>query len=196
MVLMVKILKDFTTAQTGNTDQIKYLMNLEGDGNSKNIRDLTPVMAAASFAQDNVFQLLMQNGAYMSVTTVRGGSLLHFAAQGGSPNIIRELFSRFVDVDVKDISGETPLMTAASYGKKEVFDLLIEKKADPRLKDVYRFSLLHDAVLGDNISIIEKLLTLDLEINSTNLSGQTPLQLTRENYCETAEQFLLYKEAY
>ena len=37
-------------------------------------------------------------------------------------------------------------MTAVSYGKKEVFDLLIEKKADPRLKDVYRCSLLHDAV--------------------------------------------------
>lgn len=55
MVLMVKILKHFTTAQTGNTDQIKYLLNVEGDVNSKNIRGLTPVMAAASFAQDNVF---------------------------------------------------------------------------------------------------------------------------------------------
>lgn len=153
-------------------------------------------MAAASFAHDNVFQLLMHNGAYMSVTTVRGESLLYFAAQGGSPYIIRELSSHFPDVDLKDISGETPLMTVASYGKKEVFDLLIEKKADPRLKDVYGCSLLHDAVLGGNISIIEKLLTLDLEINSTNLSGQTPLQLARENYCEIAERLLLSKEAY
>ena len=64
-----------------------------------------------------------------------GACLLHFAANGENTSIINELLSLGLDIDSRDNGGVTPLMTAALFEKQNAFQILIQKGADPSLKN-------------------------------------------------------------
>ena len=59
--------------------------------------------------------------------------------------------------------------------KQNAFDILIQNGADPSLKDNDGSSLIHSAAEGGNTSIIIKLLSLGLDVDSRNNDGVTPL---------------------
>ncbi len=42
-----------------------------------------------------------------------------------------------VDIDVRNIDGQTPLMAAAEYGRKEIVHFLLDKGADILASDDY-----------------------------------------------------------
>ena len=118
--------------------------------------------------------MLIQNGADPSLKHNNGFSLLHFAAQGGNPSIINKLLSLGLDVDSRNNAGATPLMVAAYCDKQNAFKMLIQNGADPSLKDKNGFRrLLHSAAQGRNTSIINKLLSLGLDVDSRSNDGVT-----------------------
>lgn len=58
--------------------------------------------------------------------------------------------------------GEYPLCFAACFASKEVYDYLVEKGADPNLKDSNGNTLLHVMVINNNIvSLIQELFNSD-----------------------------------
>ena len=61
------------------------------------------------------------------------------------------------------------------YDKQNAFDILIQNGADPSLEDIDESSLIHSAAEGGNTSIIIKLLSLGLDVDSRNNDGVTPL---------------------
>ena len=61
------------------------------------------------------------------------------------------------------------------YDKQNAFDILIQNGADPSLKDNDGSSLIHSAAEGGNTSIIIKLLSPGLDVDSRNNDGVTPL---------------------
>ena len=66
-------------------------------------------------------------------------------------------------------------MYAAESSKEVAFQMLIQKGANASLKDNKGSSLLHRAATGGNTSIINKLLSLGLEIDTRSNDGFTPL---------------------
>ena len=62
-------------------------------------------------------------------------------------------------------------MTAALFEKQNAFRILIQKGADPSLKNNSGRSLLHFAASGENTSIINELLSLGLDIDSRDNGG-------------------------
>ena len=92
--------------------------------------------------------------------------MLHYAAAGGNDIIIEKLLSLGLDLDSRSSDGETPLMIAACEDRLDAFSVLIERKSDPTLKDNNGKTLLHYAAQGGNHVIIEKLLSLGLDIDS------------------------------
>ena len=91
-------------------------------------------------------------------------------------SIINKLLSLGLDIDSRNNAGATPLMKATPFsGKESAFQLLIKNCADPSLKDNDGFSLLHKATKGGNTSIINKLLSLGLDVDSKSSTGVTPL---------------------
>jgi len=58
---------------------------------------------------------------------------------------------------------------------------LINKAADLSLKNNNGWSLLHRAAQGWNVKIIEKLLSLGLDIDSKKSHGATPLMVAANN---------------
>ena len=70
--------------------------------------------------------------------------------------------------------------TAAINDKQNAFDILIQNGADPSFKDNDGISVLHCAAEGGNTSIINKLLSLGLDINLKDVHGVTPLTILTE----------------
>ena len=66
-------------------------------------------------------------------------------------------------------------MIAACRGRLDAFSVLIKRKSDPTLKNNNGETLLHYAAEGGNDVIIEKLLSLGLDIDSRSSDGATPL---------------------
>ena len=123
-------------------------------------------MYAALNGHEGSFQMLIQNGADPSLKVDNGYSLLHFAVQGRNTFIINKLISLGLDIDSRTNGGVTPLMAAAEQDKQNAFEILIQNGADPSLKIDNGCSLLHFAAQGGNTFIINKLLSLGLDIDS------------------------------
>ena len=86
-------------------------------------------------------------------------------------------------------------MTAAINDKQNAFDILIQNGADPSFKDNNGFSVLHCAAQGGNTSIMNKLLSLGLDINLKDVHGLTPLRIAMEKNNFDAVRFLTSKGA-
>ena len=78
-------------------------------------------------------------------------------------------------------------MTADDFCKQTAFKMLIQNGADPSLKHNNGFSLLDFAEQGGNTSIINKLLSLGLDVDSRNNAGATPLMVAA--YCDKQNAF-------
>ena len=73
--------------------------------------------------------------------------------------------------------------------------MLIQNGADPSLKDHNESTLLHFAPEGGNTSIINKLLSLGLDIHRKDVYGLTPLCSAIEKNNSDAVKFLISKGA-
>ena len=120
-----------------------------------------------------------------------GETLLHYAAQDDNDVIIEKLLCLGLDIDSRSSKGATPLMIAACRGRLDAFSVLTERKSDPTLKNNNGETLLHYAAQGDNDVIIEKLLSLGLDIDSRRSDGLTPLRLATIQGNDKAANYFL-----
>ena len=183
-------------AQGGDVTIINKLLSLGLDIDSRSLQGETPLMHAAADGNQSAFETLIQNGADPFLKDNDGSSLLHHAANGENTSIIDKLLSLGLDVDSRSsYSSSTPLMYAAECPQQRAFQMLMQNGADPFLKDKDGSSLLHCAAQGGNISIINELLSLGLQIDSKDLSGKTPSTIATEFKNFEAVKFLLSKKA-
>lgn len=84
----------------------------------------------------NVLQHLKSSQAVkLNELDNEGLSLLHWAADRGSPDVLSALLSHGADVNVKDAEGQTPLHYAVSCGHLHCIKILLDNGADVNLKD-------------------------------------------------------------
>ncbi|XP_067648850.1 ankyrin repeat domain-containing protein 17-like [Haliotis asinina] len=156
----------------GNLPMVEHLVS-DSNINQKGGYGRTPIMAAAVRGRKCVFDLLESVGADVSVLDTSGDSLLHFACQGGNLHIVEHLVSDS-NINQKGGNGRTPIMAAAVWGHKCVFDLLESVGADLTLLDTSGDRLLHLACEGGNVSMVEHLVS-DSNINQKSGNGRTPI---------------------
>jgi len=73
-------------------------------------------------------------------------------------------------------SQSTPLLEAAAIGSEECVNLLLEHGADPTAKTAGQETLLHNAVLGGNRRIVEKVTDISpINVNAIDSHGVTAL---------------------
>jgi ankyrin repeat protein len=114
------------------------------------------------------------------------------AAENGNIIAVKRLLAAGVNVNAKDILGETPLHRAAFEGHKEIVQLLIAKAADVNAKDKYGGTPLFYAATGGHKEIAELLITAGADVNAKILigkfKGETPLDYAIfYNYSKTAD---------
>jgi uncharacterized protein len=92
----------------------------------------TPLMMAALKAEIEAANTLVAHGAAVQKD---GWSALHYAATGGSAEIIKLLLSKGAVLEARSPNGTTALMMAARYGNEEAVDALLAAGADRTAKN-------------------------------------------------------------
>ncbi|XP_046561651.1 ankyrin repeat domain-containing protein 50-like [Haliotis rubra] len=132
-------------------------------------------MLAALCGQKDVFDLLVSNGADLTLVDAKNEGVLYYACKGSNTSIVQHLI-KVCDINQRLSDGLTPVMLAALCGQKDVFDLLVSNAADLTLVDDDDNSVLHYACQGGNTSIVQHLITA-CDINKKGRDGRTPVML-------------------
>ncbi len=92
----------------------------------------TALMMAAFKGNRRAVQALLAKGA---IVTRPGWTALHYAAAGGSDEVIRLLLENHAYIDAESPSQLTPLMIAAREGHESAARVLLQEGADATLKN-------------------------------------------------------------
>ncbi|XP_046580888.1 kinase D-interacting substrate of 220 kDa-like [Haliotis rubra] len=117
---------------SGDMETVKYILSLNiVDINSRGWNGRTPLMEAANLGNSDVVNLLVSNGADVSLVDDDGVNVLHMACEEeGDIEILKSvLSSNLVDINVRDGSGQTAADVARFWGHQEMLDLLLSYDA-------------------------------------------------------------------
>ncbi|XP_048255952.1 uncharacterized protein LOC124149448 [Haliotis rufescens] len=178
--------------QGGNKAIVQHLVS-SSNINTRGQNGYTPVMVAAFWGHQSVFDLLVSKQADLTLVDNDGDSLLHFACQGGNEAIVQHLVSSS-DINTRRLNGVTPVMMAAFWGHQSVFDLLVSEQADLTLLDNNGDSLLHFACKGGNKAIVQHLVSPS-NINTRGRNGYTPVMVAAGKGHESVFDLLVSKQA-
>lgn len=120
----------------------------------------TPLMMAALRGQAEWAGRLIDRGARLDGVDKGerpGWTALHYAAAGPDARTVALLLARGARVDVRAPNGTTPLMMAAQYGPEDAVRQLLEKGADPRLKNDQGLTAANFAVKGGREALATQL---------------------------------------
>ena len=138
-------------AKAGHTQLVAPLMNLSKV--TRTCIHLQPIMMNVKFGR-------------------RGRTQLHHCAENGLTSSVKRLLSiRNINVNVKDVSGGTPLHCAALYGHVEIARLLLQNGADVNAKDNFGWTPLHFAAKYDHIDILHLLVENGADLEAQDDDG-------------------------
>ncbi|RBR10782.1 uncharacterized protein FIESC28_09313 [Fusarium coffeatum] len=139
----------------------------------------TVLSVAAGNGDTSMVSFLLHNGANSNPKQKEGNrkTALAFAAQNGHEEVVRLLVStEGVVIDTKDNMGRSPLIHAASLGHEGIARLLLDRGANPELRDTYRYGgyPLHHATIGGHMGVVMLLLQRDVDPDQVDRDGRTP----------------------
>ncbi|XP_048251562.1 protein HOS4-like isoform X2 [Haliotis rufescens] len=114
----------------GNLEEVKRILSQGVDVDCRRWRSWTPVMRAAYMGHRDVVELLVSEGADVSLVDGDGSNTLHFACVGGHLETVKFVLSlHVVDIDARDNYGRTAADEARLGGHTRVLDLLVSRGA-------------------------------------------------------------------
>ncbi|KZV62431.1 ankyrin [Peniophora sp. CONT] len=146
----------------------------------------TVLYAAASANNLNVVLMLLRLGVDVD-EHFHNEVPLHVAVRSGHMDIVEVLLQNGADVNVRSLTGHTPLSIAALYGRVEIFALLCAsggttKNASPAPSDQDISHLLYNGIEGGSHTIVETILQhRGADPNMHFEDGRTPLSLASEH---------------
>ncbi|MCX2718474.1 ankyrin repeat domain-containing protein [Lentiprolixibacter aurantiacus] len=102
---------------------------------------------------------------------------IHTAVISGDLEAVHQHIEAGSDINVKEpFNGSTPLITAATFGKKEIAQALIDAGADLSIKNNDGTTPLHSAAFFCRVEIVQQLIDAKANKNLLNKYGSTPRQ--------------------
>ena len=128
------------------------------------------------------------------------------AARTGNIEAVKQHLAAGVDVNAKDKYGESPLLFAATFGHKEIAELLIANGADVNTKidkigmtplhiatgqgykEIVELLIAKGADVNAKVEITELLIANGADVNAKDVGGKTPLDWAiRRHHHEIAD---------
>lgn len=101
---------------------------------------------------------------------------IHDAVKQGDKAMTEELLNADPGlIDSRDNDGKTPLHIAAEYGRNEMIELLLSRKADVNSKTVFNLTPLHFAAAYGRKNAVELLIAKGADLNIKDIFNITPL---------------------
>ena len=179
-------------AITDTNERFKNLFNLRsGDINALDREGNSLLYVAAEKNQVDKINFLLDNGANVNIKNERGITPLNIACDKKALDAVQLLIDRGADVNTRTNRGNTPLSCMASgkgctlvnavafnqvYDFTDVAEILLDNGADVNLQN----PLLFAARVG-NLKMVQLLMSKGANINATNSTGQTALQIAQQN---------------
>ena len=161
----------------GDVKTIEQVLTLGFLVDVKSSKGETPLHRATLGSKVAAVDLLLSRGATPAAVSNKRMNLLHFAVQGEDIGTIEKVMSLpGVDIESRDIAGNTPLLEAALQGNVAAMDLLTTNGADHKVlsSSCKNWNLLHAASQSGSTRAIDKCLSLGVDIDSQNSRGVTP----------------------
>ena len=116
----------------GNADAVDALMEKKCALDTRNKEGWSLLCVAAAEGQFRIFRRLHEAGAPVDVDEPGRRTLLHFAARGGDPDIVRYILTlpKAPDIEARNVDGWTALMVAAEQGQRATGEALLAAGAD------------------------------------------------------------------
>lgn len=128
---------------------------------SRNALGKTPLHYAATFAQKEAMEFLIEQGADVSAPDGTGLTPLHVAAIVDVRGAARLLLDAGAALETKDSFGDTPLHAAAMHGRMRVLEFLLARGGDASARNQEGLTPLDLARRHDQTEALERLLRED-----------------------------------
>ncbi|MCC9065455.1 ankyrin repeat domain-containing protein [Flavobacterium piscisymbiosum] len=178
----------FLAGKQNQTEIINYFLSKGVDANQVNKDGNTPVMIAAGARETAVLELLLPKVKNINLQNLKGESALTMAVRSGTPEAVALLLNKGADVNVKDKDGNNlGVYLVQSYrpagreanAAKDPFEAKIKLLQDKGLnlaaaqKD--GSTLYHFAIAKNDLALLKKLASLNIDVNAKNKDGLTAL---------------------
>src|SRR5437660_2815246 len=159
------------TAAAEHPDTLQILIDADASKDDQNDQDLALISAARSgdvaavralieYGADPNADLgkatITESGAGMTMERPGAGSILHYTAESGNPEMVKAILEFHPDVNLRGAGGKTPLFAAGEYRDKDVegargecVRLLAEVGADVNARDDEGNTPLHETFLEE-----------------------------------------------
>ena len=162
-------------AWAGDAAVAKLLVSKGADLFGRDPLGMTPASRAFVEGRCDVALLLVPKEPTPAGADGRG--YLHFAAEGGCAEAVKDLVGRGAVVDAPDAAGLTPLHVAALAGRHEVVAALLAEGASVTRPTSAGRTALHLAALGGHAEAAKALLAKGADPNAKDAQGRTPFHL-------------------
>ena len=147
--------------------------------NAQNNFGLAPLHYAALGGHTEVIELLLEQGAKINITNDQGRTPLFMAARNGREKVVDILSKRSgIELERGDNNALTPLAAAVLNGHSRILARLLQRGADPRVKNKNGMAPLHLASKRGEVKtivVLLKALNDNANIDEHDKSGNTPL---------------------
>ncbi|KAJ2774454.1 Target of rapamycin complex 2 subunit avo2 [Coemansia nantahalensis] len=148
-------------ARYDRRDIFRYLLELGHDDETVSVDaegNTVPMICAKYRHEDACLVYLERHPRTMSTVNRDGGSAINLAAQKGLNRVIGWILDHGGNANQRDIEGNTPLHHAASWDQFQTVLLLLERDAEPTLKNHkgytaidYAYSPVIDKLIRDTV---------------------------------------------
>ena len=186
----------FTAAANGLVDAVKKHLAAGADVNAKNKSGYTALHLSAKRGHDAVAAVLLEAKADVALASRSGKTALHYVADyNGNLDLAKRLIAGQAPINTKDGRKRTPLDYAQLRKRAELAELLRSNGGKTSKELAAAGSIFAAAEVGD-LEALNKLLAADgADVNATNKSGYTALQLAVRKGQQDAAALLLEKGA-
>lgn len=179
-------------ACAGDLSRVKEYIEQGKEIDEKDAFGWTPLLWAASCGREGVAEFLIDRGARTDVTldyTHLGDkdTLLQQATKSGAVKLVERLISMDNSVDLDKL-----LFLAASFGRINIVELLLQKGADVNISNEDGFTPLHNSVNRSHDYIALLLIAKGANVKAQSKEGLTPLHIAAD---EASIKLLIEKGA-
>lgn len=133
------------------------------------------LVAAASAADMNSFNIALKLGANLNAIDAHGNNVVLAATLGNHTELLRTLLEKGVNPGIVGSSGFAPLAYASMVGSVRNVQLLIKAGADPNQRTALGETPMHLAAEFGRTDIIALLAAAGARIDARNAARETPL---------------------